>query len=64
MDAAQAKPAESSNLRESLRALNDYARALAEINLYTTEALQARLEAVEARIDLSNRLLIGSTALA
>jgi hypothetical protein len=61
LEAAQAKAMDSS-IRESLGALRDYARALADINQYTTETLKERLAVVEARVDLGNRLLVGSTA--
>jgi hypothetical protein len=61
LEAAEASALDSS-IHESLGALRDYARALAEINQYTTETLKERLAIVEARIDLGHRLLVGPTA--
>jgi hypothetical protein len=62
IEAAQASASDSANLREALRALHDYARALAEVNQYTTEMLNEKLEAMQAQVELGSRLLRGSTA--
>jgi vacuolar-type H+-ATPase subunit E/Vma4 len=64
IEAAQASASDTANLREALRALHDYARALEEINQYTTEMLKERLDAMQAKVELGNRLLSGSTACA